>query len=184
MNGKRFVDIMSCGICMAVIILGYIYMDAGKGRTILWVVCTFLFLVFLSLAIRDDGNYRGKRKAGRVARGQKERIQFIALLGENDNEITRWNIAGKVSLVIGRNTRKEDVDINLVNTEFAGMVDRQHAVLNYTAGQWYIEDLDSANGIRIQKKQDKKVYEISKTQPCMIEKGDIIYIGLTKLMAV
>lgn len=184
MNGKRFVDIMSCGICMAVIILSYIYMDAGEGRTILWGACTIVFLVFLSLAIRDDGKYRGRHKAGRVSGGQKGRIQFIVLLGENDNEIARWNIAGKVSLVIGRNTRKEDVDINLVNTEFAGMIDRQHAVLNYTAGQWYIEDLDSANGIRIQKKQDKKVYEISKTQPCMIEKGDIIYIGLTKLMAV
>lgn len=182
MNGKRFVDIMSCGICMAVIILGYIYMDAGMDRTILWGVCASLFLVFLFLAFRDDGRYRGRHKAGELSGGQK--IQFIALLGENDNEITRWNIAGKVSLIIGRNTRKEDVDINLMNTEFAGMVDRQHAVLNYTAGHWYIEDLDSANGIRIQKNKDQKIYEISKTQPCMIEKGDIIYIGLTKLMAV
>ncbi|MCM1561490.1 MAG: FHA domain-containing protein [Butyrivibrio sp.] len=184
MNGKRFVDIMACGICMAVIILSYIYTDEGTGRAILWGVCIFLFLVFLFLAIRDDGKYRGRHKAARVPGGQKGRIQFIALLGENDNEIARWNIAGKVSLIIGRNTRKEDVDINLMNTEFAGMVDRQHAVLNYTAGQWYIEDLDSTNGIRIQKNKDQKIYEISKTQPCMIEQGDIIYIGLTKLMAV
>ena len=72
------------------------------------------------------------------------------------------------------------MDINLMNTAFAGMVDRQHAVMNYTAGQWYIEDLNSANGIRIQKK-DGKVYEVSGTQPCVVEKGDILYIGLTKL---
>ena len=104
------------------------------------------------------------------------------LLDENDEEISDWNIAGKISILIGRDTHKEDVDINLMNTAFAGMVDRQHAVMNYTAGQWYIEDLDSTNGIRI-KKKDNKIYEVAKTQPCLVEKGDIIFIGLTKLAA-
>lgn len=57
-----------------------------------------------------------------------------------------------------------------------------NAVLNYTAGQWYIEDLDSTNGIRIQK-PDGRIYEVSRTQPCQVEKGDILFIGLTRLAA-
>ena len=107
-------------------------------------------------------------------------IHVLALLDEEDRIISEWNIGGKISVLIGRDSAREDVDINLSNTAFGGMVDRQHAVLNYTAGQWYIEDLDSANGIRIQKK-DGRLYEVSKTQPCLVEQEDILYIGLTKL---
>ena len=107
---------------------------------------------------------------------------MLALLDEEDRIVSEWNIGGKISVLIGRDSAREDVDINLANTAFGGMVDRQHAVLNYTAGQWYIEDLDSANGIRIQKK-DGRLYEVSKTQPCLVEKEDILYIGLTKLQA-
>lgn len=55
----------------------------------------------------------------------------------------------------GTSTRKM-WNINLQNTEYGGMVDRQHAVLNYAAGQWYIEDLGSRNGVRIQDAKDGK----------------------------
>lgn len=64
-----------------------------------------------------------------------------------------------------------------------GMVDRQHAVLNYAAGQWYIEDLGSRNGVRIQDAKDGKLYQVSKEHPCRINAGDIIFIGNTRLRA-
>lgn len=182
MNGKRFADIMICSLSAAIIILGYIYMEAGVARRLLCGIGGVLFLLFLLLAVADTDKIGKRRKRDRKGGARRKNIYALALLDENDEEISEWNIAGKISLLIGRDTQKENVDINLMNTAFAGMVDRQHAVMNYTAGQWYIEDLNSTNGIRIQKK-DGRIYEVAKTQPCLVEKGDILFIGLTKLAA-
>ncbi len=77
--------------------------------------------------------------------------------------------------MIGRDEHKENVDINLQNTEYGGMVDRQHAVLNYAAGQWYIEDLGSRNGVRIQDAKDGKLYQVSKEHPCRICRRHYFY---------
>lgn len=182
MNEKRFVDIMVCSLSAAVVILGYIYVEKGNVREILCGIGSILFLLFLVFAVIDTDKNGRKRKKSRRGGGSRGGIHALVLLDENDEEIAEWNIAGKISVLIGRDTHREDVDINLMNTAFAGMVDRQHAVMNYTAGQWYIEDLDSVNGIRIQKK-DNRIYEVAKTQPCLVEKGDILFIGLTKLAA-
>lgn len=181
MNGKRFIDIMTCSLAAAVMILSYVYMEKGNVRQIILVAGGIVFLYFLLLAFADS-NGAGRRKlTGRRKFGTSGGLCSLMLLNEDGEEIAEWNIAGKVSLLIGRDSYKENVDINLMNTEFAGMVDRQHAVMNYTAGRWYIEDLDSTNGIRIQKEKDGKIYEISKGQPCLVERGDILIIGLTRL---
>lgn len=179
MNGKRFADIMICSLSVAIAVSASLYIKDNAVRQAVCVAVGIVFLIFLALAAADrDKAGRGREKG--KSRAKSGRICALALLDEDDEEITEWNIAGKISLLIGRDTVRENVDINLMNTAFAGMVDRQHAVMNYTAGQWYIEDLNSANGIRIQKK-DGRVYEVSGTQPCVVEKGDILYIGLTKL---
>lgn len=183
MNGKRFADIMICSLAAAIMILGYIYINTDIVRKLIFGIGSIIFLLFLFLAIIDVDKNGKRRKRNRKESFRKGSIHELVLLDENDEEISDWNIAGKISILIGRDQHKEDVDINLMNTAFAGMVDRQHAVMNYTAGQWYIEDLDSTNGIRIQKKKDNKIYEVAKTQPCLVEKGDIIFIGLTKLAA-
>lgn len=183
MNGKRFIDIMICSLAAAVMILSYMYMEKGNIRHIILGFGGFVFLFFLILAFADSDDAERREPDGRQKQGNSKGIYSLMLLNEDGEEIAEWNIAGKVSLLIGRDSHRENVDINLMNTEFAGMVDRQHAVMNYTAGRWYIEDLDSANGIRIQKRKDGKIYEISKGQPCLVERGDILIIGLTRLAA-
>lgn len=183
MNGKRFADIMICSLSVAIVILGYIYINADIVRRLVCGIGSIFFFLFMFLVIIDVDKVGKRRKRHKKGTLRKGSIHELVLLDENDEEISDWNIAGKISILIGRDKHKENVDINLMNTAFAGMVDRQHAVMNYTAGQWYIEDLDSTNGIRIQKKKDNKIYEIAKTQPCLVEKGDIIFIGLTKLAA-
>ncbi len=47
--------------------------------------------------------------------------------------------------------------MNLKNTDYAGTVDGEHAVMNYSGGGWYIEDLDSENGTRIQRGGEGKM---------------------------
>lgn len=180
MNGKRAADIMICCLALAIVILNCIYIEEAQIRRIVGLTGGVIFLLFLLLAVLDTDKKGKKRRRRRKYKGNF--IQALALLDEDDQEISEWNIAGKVSLLIGRDTRREDVDINLRNTAFAGTVDRQHAVMNYTACRWYIEDLASANGVRIIKEKDKRSYEISKTQPCIVEKNDILLIGLARLL--
>lgn len=182
MNGKRLADIMVCSFSIAIVILSYCYVEQETARTALYAVAGILCCLFFVLAILDKDRKGSPRRHWARNRHLRGGIHTLVLLDEENRAVTEWNIAGKTSLLIGRDTRRENVDINLANTAFGGMVDRQHAVLNYTAGQWYIEDLDSTNGIRIQK-PDGRIYEVSKTQPCQVEKGDILFIGLTRLAA-
>ncbi len=177
MNKKNFMDMMICSLSAAIIILCFTYMEQSRGRDVLTVVCGILLFVFLLLTVMDSRQIKGKR--GRRGRG----VQELLLLDEEGNEISAWHIGGKTSVLIGRDMHKENVDINLQNTEYGGMVDRQHAVLNYAAGQWYIEDLGSRNGVRIQDAGDGKIYQVSKEHPCRINAGDIIFIGNTRLGA-
>lgn len=182
MNGKRLADVMVCSIAAAIMALSYIYIERETVRMTVFIAAGVIFLLFLAMAFADRQQAVRPRRRDRERQLSRGSIHVLALLDEEDRIVSEWNIGGKISVLIGRDSSREDVDINLSNTAFGGMVDRQHAVLNYTAGQWYIEDLDSTNGIRIQKK-DGRLYEVSKTQPCLVEKEDILFIGLTKLQA-
>lgn len=182
MSVKRFLDITVCCLAAAVMILSYIYKEQEDRKQIILVVGGIVLLVFLVFAMLDSEKVGKRRRKFRRKERTKSGIHSLILLDEEDREVAEWNIAGKVSVLIGRDTHRHNVDVNLTNTAFAGMVDRQHAVLNYTAGQWYIEDLDSTNGIRIQKR-DGMIYEVAKGQPCLVEQGDVLIVGLTKLAA-
>lgn len=62
------------------------------------------------------------------------------------------------------------------------MVDVEHAVLNFAGGSWYVSDLESQNGIRVEKARDGQVYRIAPDVPCRIESGDCLYIGMSRLL--
>ena len=177
MNKKGFIDIVICCLAAAIMVLCFTYMEQGELREFYLITCGFLVLLFFIMACKDFSSEKlGKKRTGGA-------IQQLILLDEEDNEITAWHIGGKTSVLIGRDTRQESVDINLQNTEYGGMVDRQHAVLNYAGGQWFVEDLGSRNGIRIEKKEDGKLYQVSGEHLCRVNTGDILYIGNTRLKA-
>ena len=71
--------------------------------------------------------------------------------------------------------------MDLKNTDYAGTVDKEHAVMNFSGGSWYIEDLESENGTRIRRSGEDKAYKISFREPCRVGKGDVIYLGLAPL---
>lgn len=104
----------------------------------------------------------------------------LILLGEDGTRIASWNIYGKNGLVIGRDIRENHVSINLENATYASMIDIEHAVLNYSGDSWYIEDVSEKNGVSVEKMDGKK-YKLSYGKPCKLDKGDIIYIALTRL---
>lgn len=104
----------------------------------------------------------------------------VVLLGEDDSRLASWNIYGKNGIVIGRDVGENNVTINLNNSTYASMIDIEHAVLNYSGDNWYIEDISEKNGVSIQKRDGKK-YKLTYGKPCKLEKGDVIHVALTRL---
>ena len=91
-------------------------------------------------------------------------------------------IEDKTSLLIGKNTKDEKVNIDLNSSIYSNLVDDKHAVLNYAAGKWFVEDLSSEYGVRIKKRDDDIIYRLVNDTPCEIKCGDILYIAKIKLL--
>ena len=123
--------------------------------------------------------YRSEIKTSTVK--QFKRIQQISLIDENEKTIRTWELYGKVSMLIGKDIGENFVDIDLSQIPYSAMVEVEHAILNYADGNWYIEDLDSRNGISIKKAGEKKAYKLSTKEPCKLDFGDIILIGNCQL---
>lgn len=192
---KRVVDLAAACVCMTVIGIVWIYPDQIRwGEPMLW-AAGILLVCFLILAVRDKKTGYGTTDRPKMAPpSESELITEIVLLNEEDGELAVWDIYGKTALVIGRDValHRADVrgsfpdgnqiDIDLSQGPYAGMVDLEHAVLNFSSGNWYVEDLGSANGISVKKAGDGKVYKLSADNPCRLERGDCLYVGLNRLL--
>ncbi|MDR1548425.1 MAG: FHA domain-containing protein [Hungatella sp.] len=180
---RRAMDLSLACICLAVTGIVLFYSDQIRGRAVILAAVGILGIIFLFLAVRDGE----KRKD--VGWSLKWRhtaetgaITEIVLLSEEDTELMTWNVYGKTAMVIGRDVKENQVDIDLGRSHYASMVEIEHAVLNYSAGNWYVEDLGSANGIRVKKAGDGKVYQLSADTPCQMEREDCLYVGLNRLL--
>ena len=154
--------------------LSFAYLPNPMEKYISLLILLIFIVFFLILLILDTTE--DKRSIRYDMR--KKGITEILLLGEDNNVTDTWDIYGKTSIVFGRDEGEFQVDVNLKNTDYAGTVDGEHAVMNYSGGNWYIEDLDSENGTRIQRGGEGKMYKVSSREPCKVERGDIIYLGL------
>lgn len=177
MNRKTTLDIAIILSCITGIVLSYAYLDNPVQRCISIGILATIGIQFLILALIDAMGtgypepYTGSRRE----------ISELSLLGEENNICATWDIYGKTSIVLGKDDRISQVDIDLRNTDYAGTIDGEHAVMNYSNGSWYIEDLESENGTRIQRGGEGKKYRVSSREPCKVEKNDIIYLGLAPI---
>ncbi|WXR61491.1 FHA domain-containing protein [Peptostreptococcaceae bacterium AGR-M142] len=151
----------------------YIYLKIDLKNEIL----KFAIILFILIAIIY---FFKKLKKSQVVEID-DVIRQISLLNEENQIIKQWDILDETSLVIGRNKGEVEVDINLDECINSSLIDIEHAVLNYANKRWYIEDLYSKNGVRIQK-DDDYLYKISKDKPCILDKEDILHIGNTRLL--
>lgn len=177
MNKKTTLDTAIIISCVTGIILSYVYLESVVERQISIGILSAAGALFVILLLRDA--HQGRRPE-RYESKRKE-ISEILLLGEENNVTAAWDIYGRTSIVFGRDERENQVDINLKNTDYAGTIDGEHAVMNYTDGSWYIEDLESENGTRIQRGGEGRKYKVSSREPCRVEKNDIIYLGLAPI---
>ncbi|MBO6177632.1 MAG: FHA domain-containing protein [Selenomonadaceae bacterium] len=138
----------------------------------LWAALTLYFAYRRRDAYDDEDDFSGKY-LGRITR--------LELLSEENTVIRAFDLYNKTGLVIGKDYGENQVDINLADTDYSTLIDVHTAVLNYAKGDWYVEDLNSKNGIAVQKKKDGRKYRISSGEPCKLEYGDIVLIGMSRL---
>lgn len=181
MKNKKNIDLtitILCGLIIFIAMGGIGDSDAS----LLIVICAGIgFSIFLYSYLSILAEERAMRTDDPDDIGDS--ITEIMLMNEENKPIAAWDMFGKTAMVIGKDIKENHVDINLNQSVYASMIDVEHAVLNYTSNSWYIEDLGSKNGIILQKFSDERKYKLAADQPCKLDKGDIIIIGLTKLKA-
>ncbi|MGZ0050516.1 FHA domain-containing protein [Brevibacillus gelatini] len=109
-------------------------------------------------------------------------ITKLVLLDEDGESVKEWFIQGATSLLIGKSTSQNEVDIDLSDAEYAALISKQHAVLNYASGNWFIEDIHSRNGTGIKQANSRDKNRLEIEQPYKVKAGDIIYIANTRLL--
>lgn len=181
MKTKWFVDLLLILTGGAIALISCFYLD-GDLRWWLAALGCAMILIFLILAIREKPSVPLQASAPILNNPPAAKVTEVLLLNEEDQTLAVWPLYGKVSMVIGRDVKENQVDINLISSTYASMVDIEHAVLNYTGGSWYVEDLASRNGVSVQSSKDGRKYKLAPDQPCKLDAGDIIYIGLARLL--
>lgn len=180
MNKKRVLDCMIGLIGLAVLAVAYLYpVQVRRRENIMW-TAGMVSLVFWGMAVIDREEKKDKSLKEQVR--DSGMITEIVLLSEEETELCIWDLYGKTSVVIGRDMKENQVDIDLNCSHYASMVDIEHAVMNFSAGKWYVEDLGSRNGISLKKEEDGRVYRLSADRPCKVERGDILYVGCNRLL--
>lgn len=116
-----------------------------------------------------------------VSNKKKEHIKKIALINEVGHILKEWSVEGKTALIIGKSVGNKKVDIDLSDTASADTISKQHAVLNYTGDKWYVDDIDSKNGTRVQKVNKNTILDLKLVGTVEVEPRDIIYISNTRL---
>ncbi|UJF32220.1 FHA domain-containing protein [Paenibacillus hexagrammi] len=117
-----------------------------------------------------------------MAGEEQSAVSKLALLDEEEEVVHEWPLHGYTSLLIGKSSVPGEVDINLFEAEYASLISKQHAVLNLVAGNWFVEDIHSRNGVGIKKVRQPKKRKLEVEEPHLIEIGDVIYIANTRLL--
>ena len=136
MNKKRAADTVILLIFAAILLIAGIYREQiEKSFQIMCISCVGMVLFFL-LALRDREKFPQQE---RVQKTDNKVLKEAVLLSEEDTELMVWDLYGRTAMVIGREGKENQVDIDLRKSPYASMVDGEHAVLNFSAGQWFVE---------------------------------------------
>lgn len=108
--------------------------------------------------------------------------RFVLITRDGERE-KQWCCEGACSFLIGKGSADHDVDIDLSDHYYTEYISPSHAVLNYAKGYWYVEDLNSANGVGLKKRGEEYALRLKPMTSYKVEEGDVIYISKAKLLA-
>lgn len=160
--------------CIAAAALFYVYI--GNEDLVLKVAVGVLLAAGAVVYAVWRARSRMKRRQDGAA------IAKLVLLDEEGESVKEWYIHGETSLLIGRSSAQSEVDIDLSDSEYASLISKHHAVLNYASGSWYVEGLDPLNGVGIQPAGRKVAERLEEDGPRRIESGDMICIANTRIV--
>lgn len=109
-------------------------------------------------------------------------ISKLVLLNESGIEVDEWELGDQISLLIGKSSAEYKADIDLSGTEYESLVNYEHAVLNCVTGIWYVEDIDSVNGVGLKKAHKRVKNRLKQEIPYPLGNGDTIYIANTRIL--
>ncbi len=112
---------------------------------------------------------------------EQSNISKIILIGNEGRPDKEWSMENIKSLLIGKSTTNNFVDIDLRDEVYSDYVAPTHAVLNFTDGIWYIEDYESVNGVGIKKNGEEYAFKLKPNVLYRLDKGDVIHIAKIKL---
>lgn len=178
---KRFLDVL--------LLLGGAMLTFGFYRQIeeyQWISVLIAALVICMLCVLfdliisfagNDSSLQAFEPEASQGHGPKQLI----LLDEQGKPVKAWDLQGRTALIIGKAGQGQELDVDLSDCEYSSFIDFQHAVINFCLDQWYVEDLNSQNGVKIKKVEDGECYRVIH-RPCKIAAGDVLYIANTKLL--
>ncbi|WP_042160171.1 FHA domain-containing protein [Paenibacillus gorillae] len=171
-KGIIIIDIL---ILITVIEALYYAFFINTDEQVMWaaaIAALTALLIFLGVKLSKRNGM--KRKTEPIAK--------LVLLDEEGERMKEWYINGETSLLIGKSSGRSEVDIDLSDAEYASIISPQHAVLNYAQGAWYVEDLDSRNGVGLRKFNRSAVTRLDNEQPYRLDAGDLLLIANTRLL--
>lgn len=170
MNGITFVIFMGILISISYYVF---FMEKGMNIKIVYSCCLLLLLI---IWIKKH-NIRSREEFNHMPD-----IKKLVLLTSDSDTNKEWYISGMNSVLIGK--QSDDacvVDVDLSDTIYSKYISDIHAVLNYSDGCWYVEDLNSKNGVGIKKHRDEYALRIKPLTPYILRAGDLLYIGKIKI---
>lgn len=174
MKQKLDISIVLSGFALSLVSL---FREDGVTKWFLFLLgLTLGFIALYDILVKKEiiTDFRKKKKPS-------SNITGVSLLNDENQIIGTWDLYEKSSAIIGIDTGENQVDINLSQSVYASTLEVEHAVLNYAGGQWYAEDLDSENGVFVMKSDGHK-YRLISMRPCLLEKGDILFVSLVRLV--
>lgn len=150
-----------------IIYLNYLYQDEKL------MIGSFIFVLLLFVILKKTSEKKDSNQ---------DRIERIILQDENSEIIKQWKIEDKMSILIGKKTDNNEVDVDLSKAVYSTLVSRRHAVMNKTNNKWYFEDVDSFNGSGIKRYESKEKFRVKRGKAYRVYAGDEIYIANTKLV--
>nr|WP_275695595.1 FHA domain-containing protein [Fredinandcohnia sp. SECRCQ15] len=85
-------------------------------------------------------------------------------------------------MLIGKSSPDHEVDIDLSDVDYASLISKEHAVLNFSSGSWFIEDLESENGVGLRKLGERSPQKLQSDNPSELHFGDMIFLANTRIL--
>jgi len=160
-------------LCVSVFIFFLYFLNTDF---VLHIVGTFAAALVLAIWL-----ILSQRRKGPGAFADPGIKKFVLMSPDGENEM-EWHCEGAKSMLIGKGSGAADVDIDLASTQYCEYISNEHAALNCSDGFWYIEDLESLNGVGIRKRGDSFALRLKPLVSYKIDEGDVIYISKAKIL--